>query len=132
MTKPVKELVFRDDILYSDKHTWAKVEGDLVRIGITDFAQDQLGDIIFVELPNSGETYSKDDTFGQAESAKSVSSLYMPLSGTIVEVNTLLEDSPQSVNEEPYDKGWMIVVKYSSSDELAELLSKADYMNQIK
>ncbi|CDX04535.1 Glycine cleavage system H protein [bioreactor metagenome] len=131
MAKAITELIFRDDLFYSDKHTWAKIEGKFVKIGITDFAQDQLGEILFVELPAVGDTYKKNDTFGQAESAKSVSQLYMPLSGSIVEINNLIEDSAEYVNEEPYDQGWMIVVEYSDSDEIEGLLSKLEYRQQI-
>lgn len=132
MTKAISELNFIDDLLYFHEHTWAKVEGELVRVGITDFAQDQLGNIIFVELPNAGETYSKGEEFGQAESAKTVSALYMPVSGEIVEVNSELEEAPQNVNEDPYDAGWMIMVKPSNLDEIKELLSKENYLEQIK
>ncbi|GAB6178711.1 glycine cleavage system protein GcvH [Desulfotomaculum defluvii] len=132
MTKPIAELNFIDNIFYFHEHTWAKVEGNLVKVGITDFAQDQLGSIIFVELPNAGENYSKNDEFGQAESAKTVSALYMPVSGKIVEVNSELEEAPQNVNEDPYVAGWMIVVEPSNLDELKELLNKEDYLNQIK
>ena len=132
MTKAISELNFIDDLLYFHEHTWAKVEGDVVKVGITDFAQDQLGNIIFVELPNAGETYSKGDEFGQAESAKTVSALYMPVSGEIVEINATLEEAPETVNEDPYAAGWMIVVKPSNMDELKELLSKEAYLNQIK
>lgn len=132
MTKAITELNFIDDILYFHEHTWAKVEGDLVRVGITDFAQDQLGNIIFVELPNVGETYRKGDEFGQAESAKTVSALYMPVSGEILEINEELEEAPHNVNEDPYGTGWMIVVKPGNLVELKELLAKEDYLNQIK
>ncbi len=132
MTKPIAELTFLSEIHYFHEHTWANVEGDLVKVGITDFAQDSLGNIIFVELPNVGETYSKGDEFGQAESAKTVSALYMPVSGEIVEVNSQLEEAPQHVNEDPYGAGWMIVVKPSNLDEIKELLTKEDYLNQIK
>lgn len=132
MTKAITELNFINDIFYFHEHTWAKVEGNLVKIGITDFAQDQLGNVIFVELPNAGESYSKGDEFGQAESAKTVSALYMPVSGEIVEVNSELEETPQKVNEDPYDAGWMIIVKPSNLDEIKELLDKEDYLAQIK
>ncbi|ABO49145.1 glycine cleavage system H protein [Desulforamulus reducens MI-1] len=132
MTKPITELTFLNGIHYFHEHTWAKVEGDLVKVGITDFAQDSLGNIIFVELPNEGETFSKGDEFGQAESAKTVSALYMPVSGEIVEVNSELEEAPQNVNEDPYGSGWMIIVKPSNLDEVKELLSKEEYLNQIK
>ncbi|GAB6179628.1 glycine cleavage system protein GcvH [Desulfotomaculum defluvii] len=132
MTKAITELNFIEDILYYPEHTWAKEEDGLVKVGITDFAQDQLGNIIFVELPNAGETYSEGDEFGQAESAKTVSALYMPVSGEIVEVNTELEEAPQKVNEDPYNTGWMIVVKPSNFDELKKLLSREGYLNMVR
>ena len=132
MTKPIEELAFLNDLHYFHEHTWAKVEGDLIKVGITDFAQDRLGSIIFVELPNPGETYDQGDEFGQAESAKTVSALYMPVSGEIVEVNSLLEEAPQNVNEAPYGAGWMVIVKPSNPAEVKELLSKEEYLKQIK
>ncbi|WP_031513805.1 glycine cleavage system protein GcvH [Desulfofalx alkaliphila] len=129
--KQIAELTFLDDIYYFEEHTWAKLEGDTVRVGITDFAQDNLGDIIFIELPQVGESFDKGEEFGQAESAKTVSSLYMPVSGEIVEVNDQLEDAPENVNSSPYQEGWMIVVKARDPEELKNLLSKDDYIKMI-
>lgn len=131
MTKAIQDLTLLSDIHYFHEHTWAKVEDDVVKVGITDFAQDSLGNIIFIELPNAGETYDKGDEFGQAESAKTVSALYMPVSGEIVEVNSELEEAPQRVNEDPYGAGWMIIIKPRNLDEIKELLSKEDYLKQI-
>ncbi|MDO7786615.1 glycine cleavage system protein GcvH [Desulforamulus aquiferis] len=132
MTKVITELNFPTDIYYFHEHTWARVEGDVVRVGISDFAQDSLGDIIFVELPNEGESFDKNDEFGQAESAKTVSALYMPLGGKILEVNGDLEENPQNVNQDPYGRGWMIVVKPSDPEEIKGLLSRDDYLRQIQ
>ncbi|GAB6181290.1 glycine cleavage system protein GcvH [Desulfotomaculum defluvii] len=132
MTKPLDELTFPNDIHYFEEHTWVRIENDLVKIGISDFAQDNLGNIIFIELPNAGEIYSKGDEFGQAESAKTVSALYMPISGVIVAVNTILEEGPQTVNESPYEEGWMIKVKPSNLADVGSLLSKDEYIHLIK
>ncbi|WP_258109657.1 glycine cleavage system protein GcvH [Alicyclobacillus sp. SP_1] len=112
---------------YSKEHEWIHVEGTKVRIGITDFAQDELGDIVFVELPNVGDTVSANSTFGTVESVKTVSDLYAPVSGTILEVNSSLEDSPEKVNQSPYDAGWMIVVEMSDPSELNSLLDAEEY-----
>ncbi|ABO48911.1 glycine cleavage system H protein [Desulforamulus reducens MI-1] len=131
MTKSAEELTFLDNIHYYKEHTWAMVEGNQLKIGITDFAQDNLGNIIFVELPNAGESFDKGEEFGQAESAKTVSALYMPISGEIIDVNNQLEDAPQNVNEDPYGTGWMIIVKPNNISEVSELLTKEEYINLI-
>ena len=98
------------ELRYSEEHEWVKVEGDKVRIGITDFAQHELGDIVFVELPEVGDELKADEPFGSVESVKTVSELYAPISGKIVEVNEDLSDDPQFVNESPYEKAWMVVL----------------------
>jgi len=98
------------ELKYSEEHEWVKVEGNRVRIGITDFAQSELGDIVFVELPEVGDEVEADEPFGSVESVKTVSELYAPISGKVVEVNDELDDSPEFVNESPYEKAWMIVV----------------------
>lgn len=120
-----------EDLLYSEEHEWIKKEDDKVRIGITSFAQDELGDIVFVELPEVGDTLEKDEPFGSVESVKTVSELYAPLSGEVLEVNDELEDSPEYVNESPYEKAWMIVVKPSDDSQLEELLSANKYQEVI-
>jgi len=130
--KQLNELTFLDDIHYFAEHTWAKVEGDNIRVGITDFAQDNLGDIIFIELPEAGDSFDKGDEFGQAESAKTVSSLYMPIGGEIISVNEDLEGSPENVNTDPYGTGWMIIVKPNDVNEVKELLSREGYINFLK
>ncbi|BAC14344.1 glycine cleavage system [Oceanobacillus iheyensis HTE831] len=115
------------DLLYSKEHEWVKQEDGKLRIGITDFAQDELGDIVFVELPEIGEELKVDDPFGSVESVKTVSELYAPVSGKVVEINDDLEDSPEYVNESPYEKAWMIVIEPSDEKELEELLSAENY-----
>lgn len=121
-----------NDLLYSKEHEWIKKEGNTVRIGITDFAQDELGDIVFVELPEVGEEVKADEPFGSVESVKTVSELYAPISGKIVEINTELEDSPELVNESPYENAWMIVIEPSDESELEGLLSPEAYKELIE
>ncbi|EQC51436.1 glycine cleavage system protein GcvH [Bacteriovorax sp. DB6_IX] len=114
------------ELRYTKEHEWAKLEGEIVTVGITDFAQSSLGDIVFVELPEVGDELDKDGTFGAVESIKSASDLYSPLSGEVVEVNEELVDSPDNLNSDPYG-AWMIKLKVSNSSELEELLSAEDY-----
>lgn len=117
-----------EDLLYTKEHEWVKKEGDnKVRIGITDFAQSELGDIVFVELPEVDDMVEADDSFGSVESVKTVSELYSPVSGTVVEVNEELEDSPELVNESPYDGAWMIVVEIEDESALDGLLTAEEY-----
>ncbi len=120
------------DLLYSEEHEWVKKEGNQVRIGITDFAQSELGDIVFVELPEVGDEIEADEPFGSVESVKTVSELYAPLSGKIVEINEELEDSPEFVNESPYEKAWMIVLEPSDESEFEDLLSDEDYQSFVQ
>lgn len=115
------------ELKYTKEHEWTKTENDLVTIGITDFAQSSLGDIVFVELPEVGKTLNSHQTFGVVESIKSVSDLYSPVSGTVVEVNQGLINSPELCNAEPYSGAWMIKVKLSNPSEMNSLLSAADY-----
>ncbi|MGP4073175.1 glycine cleavage system protein GcvH [Piscibacillus sp. B03] len=112
---------------YSKEHEWVKVEGDKVRIGITEFAQDELGDIVFVELPEVGDELELDEPFGSVESVKTVSELYAPVSGKIVEINEELEDSPELVNESPFEKAWMVVVELSDESQLEDLMDADAY-----
>ncbi|KAB2841746.1 glycine cleavage system protein GcvH, partial [bacterium] len=102
---------FPEDLKYTTEHEWVRIEGDVATVGITDYAQEQLGDIVFVELPEEEETIDKGDTFGVVESTKSVSDLYVPLTGAVVETNDPLLDSPEIINEDPYGEGWMIRIK---------------------
>ncbi|WP_110113794.1 glycine cleavage system protein GcvH [Bacillus sp. CGMCC 1.16541] len=119
------------ELRYSEEHEWVKVEGDLVRVGITDFAQSELGDIVFVELPEVGAMIQADEPFGSVESVKTVSELYAPISGEVVEVNEDLDDSPEHVNESPYEKAWMIVVKPSDAGEVDKLMTAEEYENMV-
>ncbi|MFA6549108.1 MAG: glycine cleavage system protein GcvH [Candidatus Margulisiibacteriota bacterium] len=115
------------NLKYSKEHEWVKVDGNIATVGITFYAQDHLGDIVYVELPKVGKELKAMDEFGVAESVKSVSSLYCPVSGKVVEVNAALNDKPQLVNDEPYGQAWMIKVEMSAPAELSSLLSPADY-----
>ncbi|WP_096190088.1 glycine cleavage system protein GcvH [Evansella halocellulosilytica] len=119
------------DFKYSEEHEWVKVEGDKIRIGITDFAQSELGDIVFVELPEVGDEIEADEPFGSVESVKTVSELYAPISGKVVEINEELEDSPEFVNESPYEKAWMIIVKPSDASEVDNLMTAEKYEEMI-
>lgn len=116
-----------DHLKYSEEHEWARVEGNRVTVGITDFAQSELGDIVFVELPKVGDTVEFGEPFGSVESVKTVSELYSPVTGKVVEVNGALEDSPESVNKSPYDEGWMIVVEVDDLSQLDKLWSAEKY-----
>ncbi|MBT1250771.1 glycine cleavage system protein GcvH [Bacillus licheniformis] len=120
------------ELRYSEEHEWVKTEGDKVRIGITDFAQSELGDIVFVELPEVGDEIKADEPFGSVESVKTVSELYAPINGKVVEVNEDLEDSPEFVNESPYEKAWMIVVEPSDASEIENLMTAEQYEDMIK
>ncbi|MFD2617880.1 glycine cleavage system protein GcvH [Terrilactibacillus laevilacticus] len=120
-----------NELIYSEEHEWVKKEDGKVRIGITDFAQDELGDIVFVELPEVGDELEADEPFGSVESVKTVSELYAPVSGKVVEINEELEDSPEFVNESPYDKAWMIVLEPSDPSELEKLLDAEAYEKMI-
>lgn len=113
--------------VYSKEHVWVKEENGQFRLGITQFAQSELGDIVFVELPEVGETIQTGDPFGSLESVKTVSELYAPISGKVVEVNEELDDSPEYVNESPYEQAWMIIVEPSDSTEVQSLMSATDY-----
>ncbi len=130
--KDISDLNLPDDLKYSKDHEWAKMDGDIVTIGINDYAQDQLGEIVFVELPEEGDTFSKGDEFGSVESVKAVSEIYIPISGEIVAVNEDLEDAPEQVNESCYDGGWLIKVKLDDPSEFDALLDKASYMDMLK
>ena len=120
-----------DDLLYSSDHEWARVEDGLVRVGITDYAQDALGDVVFVQVPSIGMEVRAGDRFSEVESTKSVSDIYAPISGTIVEVNTDLADAPQRVNEDPYGDGWLCVLRPADEAGLDALLNAAAYQSLI-
>lgn len=116
-----------DDLHYSEDHEWARIEGKVATIGITQFAVDQLGDVTQVDLPREGETLKQGETFGSVESVKAVSDLFAPLSGKVVKVNTPLAESPQWLNEDPYDSAWMIQIEISSADEAKKLMDAKAY-----
>ena len=120
------------ELRYSEEHEWVRIEGDKVRIGITDFAQSELGDIVFVELPEVGTEIKANEPFGSVESVKTVSELYAPISGRVVEVNEELNDNPEYVNESPYEKAWMIVVEPSDMSEIDNLLTAEQYEEMVK
>lgn len=130
--KEISELSFPDDNRYAEDHEWVKQTGETVKIGISDYAQDQLGDIVFVELPAVGDTFEKGGEFGTLESVKAVSELYMPLGGEITAVNEALEDEPELVNNAPYTDGWMIEVKPDNAGELDALMDKGAYLEMLK
>jgi glycine cleavage system H protein len=115
------------DLKYSKTHEWLRIEGDVATIGITDHAQSELGDIVYVELPEAGRVLAKDDIFGTVESVKAVSDLYSPVGGEVVESNASLADATETVNQDPYEGGWMIRVRLANSAELEELLDGRDY-----
>ncbi len=130
--KEIDELNLPEDLIYAEEHEWIHSEGDTVKIGISDYAQDQLGDIVFVELPEVGDTFEISDEFGTVESVKAVSELYMPISGEITALNKSLEDAPELVNIDPYNDGWMIEVKLSNPQELDELMDRNAYLEMLK
>ena len=119
------------DLKYTKDHEWVRIEGDIATVGITDFAQGELGDIVYVEVETEGETLDKEEVFGTVEAVKTVSDLFLPLTGEIVEFNADLESEPEAVNEDPYGKGWMIKIKFSDESELASLLDVAAYQEII-
>jgi glycine cleavage system H protein len=120
------------ELRYSEEHEWVKVEGEKARVGITDFAQSELGDIVFVELPEVGDEITANEPFGSVESVKTVSELYAPISGKVVEINEDLNDSPEFVNESPYEKAWMIVIEPSDSSEVEKLMTAEQYEEMTK
>jgi glycine cleavage system H protein len=119
------------ELRYTKEHEWVQIDGNKVRIGITDFAQSELGDIVFVELPEVGDDISADEPFGSVESVKTVSELYAPVSGKVVETNGELDDSPEFVNESPYENAWMIVVELSDISQLDSLMTAEQYEAMI-
>ena len=129
--KEIEELNLPGDIYYSKEHEWAAKDGDIIRIGISDYAQDQLGDIVFVELPEAGSNFERDEEFGTLESVKAVSEIYLPVGGEIVGVNSELEDAPELLNEDPY-VNWIVEVRPTDIDQYDELLSKDDYLAMLK
>lgn len=123
---------YPEENLYTKDHEWVFVQGDVGTVGITDYAQHELGDVVYVDLPEVGDTFEANEPFGSVESVKAVSEVFCPVSGEITEVNKKLEDSPELINESPYQKAWMIKIRISSRDELKELLSAEEYEEYIQ
>ena len=123
---------FPDGLKYSKEHEWVLVENDVATVGITEFAQSELGDIVYVELPEAGEKLTKDDPFGSLESVKAVSDIFAPVSGTLVEVNDTLADSPETINEDPYGDGWLIKVQMSDKEEIKDLMTTEEYADYVE
>jgi glycine cleavage system H protein len=124
--------MYPEDLRYSKEHEWIKIEGDRGTIGITDYAQQQLGDVVYVELPEVGATFSINDVFGSIESVKAVSELFCPLSGEVLEVNQETTDSPESVNQDPHGKAWLIVIRVTDPSEVENLMSASDYQKYVE
>ena len=120
------------NLRYTKDHEWAKADGTLVTVGITEFAQDSLGDVVFVELPKVGTTIEKGKQFGVVESVKAVSDLFAPISGTVTEINTTIIEEPELINKDPYEKAWMIKVQPKDMNELEKLMNASDYATMLK
>ena len=121
-----------ENLKYTDDHEWVSIKDDIAIIGITDFAQSELGDIIFVEFPDTGMSINQKDSVGTLEAVKTVADIYSPVTGEVIEVNDNLESSPELINEDPYEEGWILKIKISNKDELDGLLSNSDYEKMIK
>lgn len=121
-----------DELVYRESHEWLAVDGDRARVGITDFAQDELGDVVFVELPAVGTAFDADETFGAVESIKAVSDLYAPVSGTVVATNDALDRAPELINDDPYGEGWLIELEVDDDSQVDDLLSPDEYREQTE
>jgi glycine cleavage system H protein len=130
--KEIDELKLPDDVRYSKDHEWIVNDGDLYKVGISDYAQDQLGDIVYVELPEVGTVLEQGEEFGTVESVKAVSELFMPIAGEVMEINVNLEDSPELMNEDPYDGGWMIKIKAGDPGQFDQMMDLQDYLAALK
>ncbi len=130
--KEINDLNLPQDLKYTKDHEWAKLSEEVITIGINDYAQDQLGEIVFVELPEVGDTFEKDEEFGSVESVKAVSEIYIPIAGEILEINESLEDEPELVNESCYDQGWIIKIKPDDISEFEELMDRDEYLEMLK
>ena len=125
-------MTFPEECLYTKQHEWVRVNGDTAVVGISDYAQKELGDIVFVELPKVGDTYDTNEPFGNVESVKAVSEVFCPVAGQVLEVNQKLADSPELINEDPYGDGWFIKLRITNPEELKELFSAEEYQEFIK
>ncbi len=130
--KEISELNLPGDLRYAEDHEWARLEGDKVRVGLDDYAQDQLGDIVFVELPQVGDAFKKGEVFATVESVKAVCECYLPVSGEIIASNTILEESPELVNQSPYRDGWFVVVNPSDLSEMDALMTNVKCLEKLK
>lgn len=120
------------DLKYTSDHEWVRIEGDVATVGITDFAQGELGDIVYVEVETVDENLDREEVFGTVEAVKTVSDLFTPLSGEIIEFNQSLEDEPEKVNSDPYGEGWMVKIRFNNPDELDDLLSAEEYLDIVE
>lgn len=120
-----------ENLLYTKEHEWVSVDGDIATVGITEYAQGELGDIVFIEIETQGETIDREEIFGTIEAVKTVSDLFMPLSGEIIEVNPALTDTPELVNNDPFGKGWMVKIKMSNSTEIDQLMKASVYAEMV-
>jgi glycine cleavage system H protein len=127
----VAEASYPDDLKYHPEHDWARVDGDVATLGITWYAQDQLGEVVFFDPPEVGKSITKDGSYAEVESVKAVSDVIAPLSGEIVEVNEALKDAPEQINEDPYGEGWLVKVRLSNTSELDELLDSESYQSSL-
>jgi glycine cleavage system H protein len=130
--KEISELVMPDDLRYANDHEWARVEGEKVKVGLDDYAQDQLGDIVFVELPQAGDTFKQGEVFATVESVKAVCECYLPVGGEIAAVNAALEESPELINKSPYSDGWMVDVKPAELSEMDNLMTSAACVERLQ
>jgi glycine cleavage system H protein len=130
--KEISELNMPDNIRYAQDHEWARIEGDRIRVGLDDYAQDQLGDIVFIELPQVGATFKKGDEFSTVESVKAVVECYLPVSGEITDVNKALEDAPELVNQSPYGDGWFVEVNPTDPSEMDTLMTRSECVEKLK
>jgi len=130
--KEINELNMPEDLRYTKDHEWARLEGEKVRVGLDDYAQDQLGDIVFVELPRDGDTYTKGDVFATVESVKAVCECYLPVGGKVIAVNTALEESPELINKSPYGDGWMVQVDPDDVSEMDRLMTNVECLEKLK
>ena len=130
--KALDELNFPEDVKYTKDHEWAKKDGDTLLVGLSDYAQDQLGEIVFVELPEVGDSFGQGDEFGSVESVKAVSEIYLPVSGEVTAINEDLEDAPELVNNDCYTGGWLIKIKPDDISELDSLMDKGAYLDMLK
>ncbi len=125
--KPIEEIILLEGLKYTDEHIWAKEDNNVYFLGVSDFAQDQLGEVVYVDLPSVGDSFSKNDSFGEIESVKSVNKLFMPVDGEIVAVNEALDNSPTLINASCYEKAWIVQIKISDKNAIEELMNEKQY-----